>query len=98
MDDKMKLKGEIFTGTMLEEMSEVPKCQRDDRRIQSGIIEQLKIKREAEKMQAFEFDSFTIHRMRNGNIWITDERTGEGGEFQTSDIEKSIEEFFKKNF
>lgn len=48
--------------------------------------------------EMMEFHNFTLHRMRNGNIWITDERTGEGGEFQTKDIEQVIDEFFKKNF
>lgn len=53
MPDKVKFKGETFMGIILEEVSEVDQFakearkrhfERDDRRIQSGIIESLKNK------------------------------------------------------
>jgi hypothetical protein len=39
-----------------------------------------------------------LSRDVNGNIWITDTETNEGGQFNESDLEDLVTKFFKENF
>lgn len=39
-----------------------------------------------------------LSRDVNGNIWITDTETNEGGQFNESDLEDLVTKFFRENF
>jgi len=42
--------------------------------------------------------NWNITKLKNGKFWISDERSGEGGEFLEEKVAEIIENFFVENF
>ena len=50
------------------------------------------------RMDEIYIGKWYLSRDVNGNIWITDTETNEGGQFNESDLEDLVTKFFRENF